>query len=168
MTDRSPDGAEPLLLVPSYVGKLAPPGSETPPNKEATESSYGEPWPANAGALFVKGNERGRTSFAKTRTPPESESRRGPGNPHGGWVFVREFHLGKHVGAVNIPHGTSGTHRDDYPLGGSLCISSGHSLSTTARISSEMTVTFSMSCMYLCNRRKSAGVITLPPTIRGK
>jgi hypothetical protein len=49
-----------------------------------------------------------------------------------------------------------------YPRGGSLCTSSGHSLSTTARISSEMTVTFLMSSMYLCNRRKSAGVITLP------
>ena len=55
-----------------------------------------------------------------------------------------------------------------YPRGGSLCTSSGHSLSTTARISSEMTVTFLMSSMYLCNRRKSAGVITLPPTIRGE
>jgi hypothetical protein len=55
-----------------------------------------------------------------------------------------------------------------YPRGGSLCTSSGHSLSTTVRTSSEMTVTFSMSSMYLCNRRKSAGVITLPPTIRGE
>jgi len=70
------------------------------------------------------------------------------------------------------PHGTSGTNQPHrvhpYPRGGSLCTSSGHSLSTTARISSEMTVTFLMSSMYLCNRRKSAGVIALPPTIRGE
>src|SRR5262249_41151148 len=52
--------------------------------------------------------------------------------------------------------------------GGSLCASSGHSLSTTARISSDTTVTFSILSMYLCNRRRSAGVITLRPTMRGK
>jgi hypothetical protein len=51
---------------------------------------------------------------------------------------------------------------------GSLCASSGHSLSTTARISSEITVTFSISSMYLCNRRKSAGVMILPSTTRGE
>src|SRR5262245_53322483 len=51
---------------------------------------------------------------------------------------------------------------------GSSCASSGHSLSTTARISLEMTVTFSISSMYLCNRRKSAGVMILPPTTRGE
>jgi hypothetical protein len=51
---------------------------------------------------------------------------------------------------------------------GSLCARSGHSLSTTARISSEMTVTFSISSMYLCNRRKSAGVMILPSTTRGE
>ena len=44
--------------------------------------------------------------------------------------------------------------------GGSLCASSGQWLSTTARISSEMTITSSISSMYLCSRRRSAGVIT--------
>ena len=39
-------------------------------------------------------------------------------------------------------------------VGGSLCASTGHSLSTTARISSEMTETF----FDLCNRRRSAAL----------
>jgi hypothetical protein len=43
-----------------------------------------------------------------------------------------------------------------------------HSLSTTARISSEMIVTFSISSMHLCNRHKSAGVMILPSTTRGE
>ena len=50
----------------------------------------------------------------------------------------------------------------------SMCASSGHSLSTTARISSEIASTPSISSMYLCNRRRSAGVMTLPPTMRGE
>jgi hypothetical protein len=52
--------------------------------------------------------------------------------------------------------------------GGSFGTSSGHSLSITARISSEMAETFSISSMYLCRRRRFAGVITLPPTTRGE
>src|SRR5262249_21374756 len=47
-------------------------------------------------------------------------------------------------------------------FGGSLCASSGHSLSTTARISSEMWSMRSISSMYLCRRFRSAGIITLP------
>src|SRR5262249_32802106 len=52
---------------------------------------------------------------SQTRTPPEYGSPKGRsrgvlGNPHGGWVIsVREFHGGKHLSAVDIPHGTSGT-----------------------------------------------------------
>jgi hypothetical protein len=41
-------------------------------------------------------------------------------------------------------------------FGGGLCTSSGHSLSTTARISSEMASTPSISSMYLCKRSRSA------------
>ena len=52
--------------------------------------------------------------------------------------------------------------------GGSLCISSGHSSSITARISSEMAETFAISRMYLCSSRRSAGVMTLPPATRGE
>jgi hypothetical protein len=37
-----------------------------------------------------------------------------------------------------------------------------------ARISSEVTVTFSISSIYLCSRRKSAGVMILPSTTRGQ
>lgn len=65
------------------------------------------------------------------------------------------------------PRADSGTGQLE-ALGGSLWASSGHSLSITARISSEMTATFSISSMYLCNRRRSAGVMTLPATMRGK
>src|SRR5262249_17111149 len=52
-----PDGAEPLclFLVTSASWRLR--GVKRPPNKEATESSHREPWPANAGALSVRGNE---------------------------------------------------------------------------------------------------------------
>jgi hypothetical protein len=68
VTDRSPDGGT-SLLVPSYVSKLAPPGSETPPNKVATESSRREPWPANAGALSVKGNEARPRVIRQNKNP---------------------------------------------------------------------------------------------------
>jgi len=44
------------------------------------------------------------------------------------------------------------------------CASSGHSLSTTTRILLEMTVTFSISSIYLRNRLRSAGVITFNAT----
>jgi hypothetical protein len=64
-------GAEPLCLFLVTSARLAPPESETPPHKEATESSHREPWPANAGALSLKGlvTRRSRVSLAKTRTP---------------------------------------------------------------------------------------------------
>jgi hypothetical protein len=42
-----------------------------------------------------------------------------------------------------------------------------HSLSTTARISSEMWSMCSTSSMYLWNRFRSAGIMTLPLTMRG-
>src|SRR5262245_24493915 len=57
--------------------------------------------------------------------------------------------------------------RGHVPLGGSLCTSSGHSLSATARISSEMASTRSISRMYLWSRSRSACSMTLPPTMRG-
>jgi len=53
-------------------------------------------------------------------------------------------------------------------FGGNLCASSGHSFSTTARISSEMWSMCSISSRYLWRRRRSAGVMTLPPTTRGE
>src|SRR6266446_5866608 len=64
--------------------------------------------------------------------------------------------------------GTNSPYEYAYRCEGSLCASSGHSLSTIARISSEMVETFSTSSMYLCSRRRSAGVMTLPPTTRGE
>ena len=51
-------------------------------------------------------------------------------------------------------------------FGGSLCASSGHSLPTTARISSEMWSMRSVSSMNLCRRFKAAGIMTLSPTVR--
>ena len=51
-----------------------------------------------------------------------------------------------------------------YDIGNNATLA-GYSLD---RISSEMTVTFSISSTYLCNRRKSAGVMILPSTTRGE
>ena len=66
---------------------------------------------------------------------------------------------GKSRPPVRVPYGS---------FGGSLCANSGHSSSTTMRISSEMAETFSISSMYLCSRRRSAGVMMWPPTKRGE
>ena len=64
--------------------------------------------------------------------------------------------------------GTNSPYEYAYRCDGSLCASSGHSLSTIARISSEMVETFSTSSMYLCSRRRSAGVMTSPRVVGGK
>ena len=50
-----PMAREPLLLVPSYLGKLAPPGSETPPTKKqrrAATESPGDRWPGLSRCFF--------------------------------------------------------------------------------------------------------------------
>ena len=57
--------------------------------------------------------------------------------------------------------------RNQPTFGGSLCSSSGHRLSTTARVSSEMIPVIVPLRTLLWIRCKSAGIITLPPTIRG-
>src|SRR5262249_4044738 len=67
-----------LFLVTSASWRLR--GVKRPPNKEATESSHREPWPANAGALSVRGNEAKPRVICQTRTPPE----------HGKWAGSRE------------------------------------------------------------------------------
>ena len=102
------------MLVPGYLGKLAPPGSETPPNKEATESSHREPWPANAGALSVKGNEARPRVICQTRTPPEHGSNgRGLGSPHLAKGYATRAPLRKLTG---VPKGSSRNVRHEQPI----------------------------------------------------
>src|SRR5262249_1269661 len=48
-------------------------------------------------------------ALSRHENPARVRTRRGPGNPHGGWVLGEGIPSGKHLGAVNIPHGTSGT-----------------------------------------------------------
>ena len=57
--------------------------------------------------------------------------------------------------------------RNQPTFGGSLCSSSGHRLSTTARVSSEIIPVIVPLRTLLWIRCKSAGIITLPHTIRG-
>ena len=57
--------------------------------------------------------------------------------------------------------------RNQPTFGGSLCSSSGQRLSTTARVSSEIIPVMVPFRTLLWIRCKSAGIITLPHTIRG-
>ena len=57
--------------------------------------------------------------------------------------------------------------RNQPTFGGSLCSSSGQRLATTARVSSEMIPVIVSLRTLVWIRCRSAGIITLPPTIRG-
>src|SRR6516165_2969163 len=98
-----------LFLVTSASWRFR--GVKRPPNKEATESSHREPWPANAGALSVKGNEARSRVICQTRTPPEhGQNGRGLGNPHLGPRDVMRAPLRKLAGRAkgssrNVRHG---------------------------------------------------------------
>src|SRR5262245_24662518 len=61
---------------------------------------------------------------------------------------------------TDIPTALAPHLSNSFILGGTLCTSSGHRSSSTARISSEIWSTPSISSMYLCRRS------ILPPNIR--
>src|SRR5215475_2424919 len=109
-----PDGAEPLclFLVTSASWRLR--GVKRPPNKQATESSHREPWPANARALSVKGNEARPRVICQTRTPPEHGSNgRGLGSPHLAKGYATRAPLRKLTG---VPKGSSRNVRHEQPI----------------------------------------------------
>src|SRR4029079_11026898 len=62
-----------------------------------------------------------------------------------------------------LPVGRS--QRTNHRLGGSLWMNSGHSRSITMRISSEIIWIASTSTRYSCSRRRSSGVMALPPMV---
>src|SRR5262249_38475218 len=116
-----PPAREPLclFLVTSASWRLR--GVKRPPNKEATESSHREPWPANAGALSVRGNEAKPRVIRQNENPVRAcdagAPRAGFGDPPGvgdtkGYVTGAPFR--KLTGA---PKGSSRNIRHEQPIG---------------------------------------------------
>jgi hypothetical protein len=74
-------------------------------------------------------------------------------------------------GQVDLRHlqrsESRGRRRNQPTLGGSLCSSSGQRVATTARVSSEIGPVIVSLRTLLWIRCRSAGIITLPRTIRG-
>src|SRR5262249_649959 len=95
-----------------------------PTNKEATESSHREPWPANAGALSVRGNEAKPRVIRQNEDPGRAcdvgAPRAGSREPSGvgdtkGYVTGAPFR--KLTGA---PKGSSRNVRHEQPIGHSF------------------------------------------------
>ena len=84
-----------------------------PPNKEATESSHREPWQRTPGLSLSKVTRKPRVIRQKREPRPSMAVQREVGRGLSGTPtragFVRTP-LRKHVGAADIPYGTSGSH----------------------------------------------------------